>query len=67
MTLVTLYDKKGEPFELTHTNAYDAETHLGWTRNPPAKPEVKAVAVAAPVEANAEDETPKRGRFSKTD
>jgi hypothetical protein len=49
--LVKVYDTKGEAFELSIANAQDAEAHLGWTRNPPAKPFKAAVEAAVKVEA----------------
>lgn len=78
MSLIKLYDKKGEAFELSAANAQDAEAHLGWTRTPPAKPvaapdKVAVVELDAKTEAvnlaevKAEEDAPRRGRPPKSE
>lgn len=66
--LVKVYDLEGEAFELTVANANDAEAHLGWTRNPPAKPvKVEAPVADEPVkdEAPVVEDVSSRGRPKK--
>jgi hypothetical protein len=54
VNLVTVYDAKGEAFEMSRSNASDAVTNLGWTYSKSPKEVTKEDLALAPLAKNTE-------------
>jgi hypothetical protein len=54
INLVTVYDAKGEAFEMSRSNATDAVTNLGWTYSKAPKEVTKEDLALAPLAKNTE-------------